>query len=304
MQPKHTIAIVTVIILAVIVVTIIAVVSKPAHCTPTTATPPPPTQSLPTTTTTPVSVAVQPANCTPTTETPPPPTQSLPTTATEPVRVAVLIPGRVTCINTCLKPQVQQYLETHPGDTVHVFISTNQPPGPLGWEEGEGVWCRAMIFTRVEQCVVPPNLKEAPKREETNVYNTVSMFFHVQRAYEMLFTSGYRYDVVLRFRPDIVSNCLPDIQATLPLTNHSVVHVPAGYDYCGINDQVAWGSVQAMGRYSYVYSAIVKDWYENQKLRCVFNPEVLLLTYGQEIQGIEWSRPVGYQYSLHPQRHG
>jgi len=104
------------------------------------------------------------------------------------------------------------------------------------------------------------------------------MFFNNMKAFEMIELyqreQGFVYDLVIRFRSDIVSAnpmpIVPDIVA-------GMLYIPENFDYNitgrgAINDQIAYGDVAAMKVYSSVYSCMGNYLKEGVP----FHPETLL----------------------------
>ena len=86
----------------------------------------------------------------------------------------------------------------------------------------------------------------------TVVANCASMFYHNQKAFELVEASGLPYDVVVKYRADLVAGGdLPLQDCRCP--DDTTVWVPEGADYGGLNDQVAMGAPRAMARYCALY---------------------------------------------------
>lgn len=93
---------------------------------------------------------------------------------------------------------------------------------------------------------------------------------------------GFVYDIVIKFRADIITNHILPIN--FDICKHQIM-IPSGEDYYfehgsqpGINDQIAYGDFQTMKLYSSLYSSI-----ENYILSRIsgYHPEALLLTHLQ-----------------------
>lgn len=113
------------------------------------------------------------------------------------------------------------------------------------------------------------------KRPETNVYNTHSMYYNRKKCFELVEAyqeeNAFRYDIVVFFRADIVSQNAYDL---IVPKDDSTIYIPSGYDWCGgLNDQIAHGTVAAMKIYAELYDEIPKYCLEQG---CLFHPETLL----------------------------
>jgi len=88
------------------------------------------------------------------------------------------------------------------------------------------------------------------KPPETNIHNMTCHFINKQRVFMLLEkhinTINVQYDCVVSLRIDCVFqsnfdfNCLED----------NTIYIPSGYDYDGINDQVAYGKIDVMKKYN------------------------------------------------------
>jgi hypothetical protein len=81
-----------------------------------------------------------------------------------------------------------------------------------------------------------------------------SMFYNNKRNMDMIIDSQKQYDIIMKYRTEIIinQNCF-DIPDNL---ENDTIYVPDGYDWGGINDQLAYGNQQSMVKYSSLYDKI------------------------------------------------
>ena len=155
--------------------------------------------------------------------------------------VAILISGRLTCEQTRLIPKVPM--------NAHVYCSLNarEDEKDVLHSKLDGIWSRV----RCEPYVAPTHYLNHPRKYgETSAQNTMSMYYHNMRAFEMLEGD---YDVVLRYRSDFLTEKLPDVNFEL---EPGCIYVPSGEDYGGMNDRLAFGDMNAMRVYCDIYKHV------------------------------------------------
>ena len=111
------------------------------------------------------------------------------------------------------------------------------------------------------------------------------MFLCNERRRAWCHRTGIDHDVVLRCRPDVLFSSFPGFEGL-----NDDVHIPAGEDHTGTNDQMAWGRPGAMDRY-FAVGQYPSDLHPETQLR-----EYLIRT------GISPVRPPGEFYRI--VRHG
>ena len=168
-------------------------------------------------------------------------------------RVALFIAGRLSCESHRLIPQVIRAAQS--GLVVDIYVSLNLSP-----DEYQHVLQRLepiRRFVKGVQCVnytapadyvhyIIPECGCCPQ-------NRMSMFYHNMLAFQMIQKSGVIYDVVVKFRPDLLAQDIPDVTAPM---EQECIYIPDGEDYNGINDRVAYGDMTAMQTYCNIYSKI------------------------------------------------
>jgi hypothetical protein len=136
------------------------------------------------------------------------------------------------------------------------------------------------------------------KRGETNVYNFHSMWFNRKRVVELVeryqVENDITYDIVLHFRADIKTH--QDLVFNIPEDDDSL-YVPHGSDWCGLNDQVAYGKMAAIKKYSNMHDFIQKYVFVD---KLTLHPERLLMHHIKQC-GLNIKR-FRFQYYLNHMR--
>jgi hypothetical protein len=131
-----------------------------------------------------------------------------------------------------------------------------------------------------------------------NIRNRQSMFYNLKLAVDLVPLDDY--DVILYARADIV--CTEDIDLSASAQRHdkdNVVFIPSGYDYEGVNDQMAFGTPAAMFKYSRVYDNIeeyLKYGFINEDVHPETTLNVHIVDTGLKVQRFDLN------YSLNPKR--
>jgi hypothetical protein len=115
-----------------------------------------------------------------------------------------------------------------------------------------------------------PRIKE--KRDE----GSLSMFYSMQKCFELIGDDIDEYDYVVRIRPDIfMERSLKEIMVSISDDGDLIpdaVYVPSHFHSKGINDQFAIGRVEVMRHYFHSFDFSLKE-----MAFSAFNPEMLLL---------------------------
>lgn len=142
-------------------------------------------------------------------------------------------------------------------------------------------------------------------RDGNSPYNMTSAFYNNMKAFEMIEEyqnqHGFVYDVVVKYRADVVSN------EDLNLLNMDMgsLYIPEGRDYTvhskykGMNDQIAYGDPEMMKIYSSLYrnmeEYLIKD-------NVIFHPESLLYHHLKKNDIIDRIKRFPFDYSLNKKR--
>lgn len=114
-----------------------------------------------------------------------------------------------------------------------------------------------------------------PKRDKNQGHNTMCMFVNRLRVFQLLRNymkeKNVFYDAILSYRLDIIAQDKIDWSEI----DSNTLYIPAKNDYGGINDQIAYGSINVMKKYMTIYNDL------NNILEdgCIFHPESLLKKY-------------------------
>ena len=118
---------------------------------------------------------------------------------------------------------------------------------------------------------------ECNKYHMTNFHNMMCMHIHRMRVYQEMElysnTTNTKYDLVISMRLDAYSDSVLDIVGPVQ-EEADVVYIPNGYDWGGVNDQMALGNIQSMKVYMNLYQDI-ETWIQVQN----FGPETILKNY-------------------------
>ena len=105
-----------------------------------------------------------------------------------------------------------------------------------------------------------------------DVQGVLSMFYKVEACNKLKSEyeeeNNFKYDFVIRYRPDIVINDILDFTV-----KRDILYIPKFGDFGGLNDQFAYSSSEIMDTYSSLYSHI-KEYVEEDDI--MLNPEFLL----------------------------
>jgi hypothetical protein len=124
----------------------------------------------------------------------------------------------------------------------------------------------------IQQVKIPSYVYSYKKKDETNFFNTYSMFYHNKQCFKLIenYTrkNNISFDLVLKFRSDI--NYQEPIKF-IDTIHSNTVYIPQGYNFGGINDQIAYGNMDSMSKYC--------DCIGELKSLCdetIFHPETIL----------------------------
>ena len=243
------------------------------------------------------------------------------------MRIAVLISGRLKCYESCLIP----LLESCDYD-IDLFISINaerddyhnQALNNLSkWLKGEYI-C---------PYVVPQDYKDifinmGTGTNEPLPYNQLSMFFNDMNAFKLATQyaddNNFEYDAYMKYRSDIVTNKLPDIEksdeyqifSVIPWCNHYSPIIdrqnPTIYNSPGdwrlpdtvnapwVSDAIVYGNRNSMEAYMQTYNYCMEM---NELWKglypIAFEPSVTQNAYDKGLEVKYFSAP----YTIDPSRH-
>jgi hypothetical protein len=142
------------------------------------------------------------------------------------------------------------------------------------------------------------NLIRHKNYEGRDVSGMQSMFYKIEQcntlktSYEK--ENNFKYDCVVRIRPDIV------LESPIIIKKDELeyLHIPNHGDYGGFNDQMAFSSSQIMDIYSSLYSKLHKY----LEIGAYMNPEKLV-KFNADMNGLKVMRPHIVYYIKRPNGH-
>lgn len=211
-------------------------------------------------------------------------------------RLAVLLGGRVAVSSESARSVARHLAAYKERFDVSYFVSVNSSVHDEGYTRA---LCSALGIpdecVRVEATEVPAAVLSFPRRPETNAANTFSMFHHNKQC--MLMAADYSsargidFDIVMKYRADISAG------TTVPFVDgpkDNTVYVPEGNDWIGgLNDQVAYGTPEAMTKYCGAVDHVVALC----SLGVLYHPETLLRACVQFVSGMAIER-FPFEYAI------
>lgn len=211
--------------------------------------------------------------------------------AEEKLKIAMFFSGRVRC-----HEESDWLLELRDRYSMDLFCSINTELDPyhecflqrFGIKKSHfGVFQPSSTFIRMFRA----------GHSDNPPFHVASMFYHHKKCMKLILDyqreHNISYDVVIYMRADV----LPVQQRSFEIVKDSCLHIPIGNDYVGgLNDQIAYGSVEIMKRYCLLFDHI-EDYFN---AGCRFHPETLL-KFHVEKQKLNVTR-FGFPYYLNPRR--
>lgn len=206
--------------------------------------------------------------------------------------IAVLLPGRITL--GAIDNAVLAGLEED-GSVVYFCSLNSAIEKPQNTSKiVEHLKTHSEVCVNIEATPDHSHLEGFKKRPETVVANCHSMYFHTKRCFEMMESysreHGVVFDVVIKFRTEVTSKEKLVLQGGM---REDEVYIPDVFDYGGINDQIAYGSVSAMYKYTRCIDYIV----EYCKGGLCFHPESILMHHLRNMNLTITRFP--FRYALH-----
>lgn len=135
------------------------------------------------------------------------------------------------------------------------------------WKTEESIW-----EMNIPPIIEERNFNNRNKQHVMSMFHKIKTVNDMKREYEV--TNGFRYDVVVRWRPDTY------LRTPIEIIREDKWFVPKHGDFGGLNDQMAWSTSENMDFYSTLYDQIVP--YLQQDSSLTFNPELLLRRHWQK----------------------
>ena len=173
---------------------------------------------------------------------------------------------------------------------VYYFVSLNaiQDDYHIEFERVMNELNNGNCFFKYEEFKLPSQLQHC----ET-MYKMCSMFYNQYRCMQMVLGSNINFDIYLKWRTEI--RCNIDIEIVNELDNNTI-YVPIGRDYGGLNDQIAYGNIDSMKKYSDVYNRLE---YLTKVYHVNIHPETLLMNHIKYQQDKLLIIRFDFDYDLH-----
>lgn len=210
------------------------------------------------------------------------------------MNVAIILSGRIVTrddkITTSrLKDTFSKYKTTY-------FISINNQ---VHDEEYTERFMKEMKIDQervnIETTILPNTLETYKKKKESDYHRTYSMYYHNKKGFDMITEYSrkhdIKFDIVVKYRVDI-NNEERMIDLMLCETEKETVCIPEGMDFGGTNDQIAYGDIASMYKYTRCVDNIIKICESG----VVFHPERLLKEH-LKMEKVNISR-FKYKYKL------
>ena len=232
------------------------------------------------------------------------------------MKIAILISARLKCYQSCLLPLLEQTKYE-----VDLFCSINDIESQY-----YDIARNTLRFWLKDLYVHPYSF---PKRFEdifininTNLpepkpYNPMSMFFNDRNAFDMATkyaeSNGFEYDAYMKYRSDIITSSLPEINivdsykifSVIPWCNYTapvVVREPLGYgkDVPWVSDAIVYANRNSMQAYTETYNFCMEmlELFDG-RYPCNFEPSVTQNVYDKVLEVEYFENP----YSIDPSRH-
>jgi hypothetical protein len=170
------------------------------------------------------------------------------------MRIAVLVYGR---LNKCVEhyDNIMEHIGNH--HTIDMFMSSDNSSEPL--LEGFLELYKPIAYTN-DPITYDYDLGAYPgKRHETNIHNMTCHYINKNRVFALLEEyvkkANVHYEVVLSLRLDCVFQNRFDFHGIAENT----IYIPSGNDFWGINDQLAYGSLDTMKQYNSIDAKMLLD---------------------------------------------
>jgi hypothetical protein len=190
--------------------------------------------------------------------------------------IALYIGGRSTCFYQNLIMQLENESKKNIELEIHVFASLNEDPNTEHSKRFETMIKPKKI--RYEQFKCPEYILNHRNRYwHTRPYNFASMYYNNFKAFELIEEymkeTGIKYDMVIKYRTDIVRE-----ENDLPIPDEDIKEnsVYTLFDHNwdgGLNDQIGVGTFETMKLYSNLYNQLKEYLIQDNT---VMHPETLL----------------------------
>jgi len=243
------------------------------------------------------------------------------------MKVAMLLSGRIKCYETCLIP----LLEISPYE-VDLFISVNGEEDEYHNKALDNLskWLKGKYICpySIPEDYIDTFINMNSGTNEPLPYNQMSMFFNDRNAFELATQyaddNNFEYDAYMKYRSDIITDCLPSIKviedyklfSVIPWNNHkssvidrlkpTIYNGPGDWklqetiDIPWVSDAIVYGNRDSMNVYTQTYKYCMemnKLW--NGLYPIAFEPSVTQNVYDKKLTVKYFNNP----YSIDPSRH-
>ena len=179
----------------------------------------------------------------------------------QPMKVAVMFVGRIKGY----APYLSKLLEFKNRYAPTYYCSLNRPADNDEaielFDDELNKFSKELGISRenmnLETTPSPEFLKDVKDYKSWSPYKAYSMFYHENRAFSLIekdhLKNNKRYDCVLYCRADMNS----EDKLVLEIPKPNVIYIPAGEDFDGINDRLAYGTFDSMKKYCSVINGLI-----------------------------------------------
>lgn len=196
------------------------------------------------------------------------------------IKYAITINGRFTCQQENLFPQVIKYLNENKNEWIDIYIAVNDDNDKTNSYLNDKYMNYPFIaYFHSEKFIIPDKyINYCNTAPETNIRNVISDFYTKTLLSKEILLSNNDYDLIMKYRSDIVANQLPNLKEYLYLKNiKNTVLIPNTHHYghqCySINDQICISNKETIHIYLNIYNFI--DKYLNDD-NIILHPETLV----------------------------
>jgi hypothetical protein len=190
------------------------------------------------------------------------------------------INGRLNCHHENLFPQIIKYLEENRDEWIDIHIAINDDKENKNRYLNDKYMKYPFIATfSCERFIIPEKyINYHHIQYDVVIRNVISNFYTMSLVSKQiqLFKKNYEYDLLIKYRPDIVSINLPPLKDFLNKPNNTIStpdYYLYGYNGYSLNDQIAIGKPEDIHIYLNVFSMIDKYLYEDN---ITLHPETLI----------------------------
>jgi len=219
---------------------------------------------------------------------------------------AITINGRLNCHQYNLFPQIIKYLTENRNEWIDIHIAINDDNDKLDSYLSDKYMDYPFIATvSCKRFIVPEKYFIAYNHKNTcrNIEHTISNCYTLGVVSKQIstFNKFYHYNLIMKYRPDIVIDRLPQLNNFLNMSSN-IVYTPStarfGFNGYLFNDQIAIGTPDVMYIYFDIYLYLDKYLDEDD---ITFHPETIFYhnLFKNNINDVIFN----YEYYLNPLRH-